>query len=227
MKVWDSWGNLFGKTLWVVAMGLLLTGCAGPGGADSNLQLGQSHEEAPDADNPEADSLPQLVQRYEEALNAADFIKAQNALCAPSTTRRLERNSGPSEYPVVVQATAQAGPTPTITPYPTNWAVPWVKPGPGLYVGDRVFGIPTSPKAAEAENATRTVRATQQAADKREEGPQPTFEIRDVEPIITDKGAQAEILLGIYADGGSAGRDYFILYALPEEDKWWVDCDRR
>ena len=39
MRVLESWGNLFSKTLGIAAMGLLLTGCAGPAGADSLSQL--------------------------------------------------------------------------------------------------------------------------------------------------------------------------------------------
>ena len=254
MKGNGTGGNLFGKTLLVAAMGLILTGCAGAVGADS---------------------LPQLVQQHEEALNADDFIKAQNALCAPSTTQRLKGASRPRENPVIM-ATAKPGPTPARTPYPTSWAAPWREPGPRLPIEQRIWGTPTprppgghgivtqemidnDPKAraaveslrsraeerrqassatkkaeeaaaAAAAAAARAARATRQAEEQREEareeGPRPTFEIRDFESATTDLGARAEILLDIYADGGPAGREYSILYALYEENKWWVDCDR-
>ena len=224
MRVLESWGNLFSKTLGVAAMGLLLTGCAGSAGADS---------------------IPQLVQRHEDALNADNVVEARAALCAPSTTRRVEGKTEERKYPEVVMATAKVPPPPTPTPYDPNWAAPWRTPGPRLPIGERIFGTPTprppgghgiltqeeidndpmlqamearfekwgeegkqkaaaraaATKAAEADQATRTARATRQAQATREaqanrgEGPRPTFEIGDFESIITDQGARAEILL--------------------------------
>ena len=249
MRVLQSWGNLFSKTLGIAAMGLLLTGCAGSAGADS---------------------IPQLVQRHEDALNADNVVEARAALCAPSTTRRVEGKTEERKYPEVVMATAKVPPPPTPTPYNPNWAAPWRTPGPRLPIGERIFGTPTpipegegaylltqemidndpkaraaveyfnkfeeeskqeatkaanATKAAEADQATRTARATRQAQANRGEGPRPTFEIRDFESIITDQGARAEILLNIYAGGFPAGRGN-ILYAIYEGDEWWVDCGR-
>ena len=224
MKVWDSWGNLFGKTLWVVAITRRLTAEeASP--SESGLVLG-----VPLPTPTITPDVEELQRRVGQRWGRGYGTLPGGTVVPMDAIINANRDRHPGEPKGRIVTEEEIANDPELQRIQAMFQA-------GAEQDEREkAAVAEATREAEAAlaaaiatrvaDATITAASSQDNSDAGDEH-RPEYEIRNFESIVTDQGARAEILLDIYADGSTAGHQYSILHGRFEEGQWWVDCDRR